>query len=65
MFFIGFFKILTLTDELFFRKFAPELPVVLYHGSQQERQELRSKHLGETHTITVSKLLAILCYIFL
>jgi len=34
------------------KKFAPELPVVLYHGSQQERQELRSKHLGETHTIT-------------
>jgi len=34
------------------KKFAPELPVVLYHGSQAERQELRSKHLGETHTIT-------------
>ena len=55
MFFYLIFLILTQTDELFFRKFAPELPVVLYHGSQQERQELRSKHLGETHTITVSK----------
>jgi len=33
------------------KKFAPELPVVLYHGSQAERQELRSKHLDEVHII--------------
>jgi len=33
------------------RKFAPELPVVLYHGSKEEREELRSKHLGEVHII--------------
>ena len=38
----------------YFRKFAPELPVVLYHGSQAERQELRSKHLDEVHIIKVS-----------
>ena len=38
----------------YFRKFAPELPVVLYHGSQAERQELRSKHLDEVHIIKVT-----------
>ena len=38
----------------YFRKFAPELPVVLYHGSQTERKELRSKHLDEVHIIKVT-----------
>lgn len=33
------------------KKFAPELRAVLYHGSAPVRQELRRKHLNETHTI--------------
>ena len=34
-------------------KFAPLLPVVLYHGNAVEREELRNKNLKIIHTITV------------
>ena len=33
-------------------KFAPLLPVVLYHGSAAVREELRNEHLKKIHTIT-------------
>ena len=49
-----FYGLLMIYLFAYFRKFAPELPVVLYHGSQAERQELRSKHLDEVHIIKVT-----------
>ncbi len=34
-----------------FKKFAPSLPVVLYHGSQKERAEKRRQFINERHEI--------------
>jgi len=38
-----------------FKRFSPKVPVMLYHGSREERQELRG-HLGETWTADESPL---------
>ena len=38
-----------------FKKFAPKLPTVLYHGSAAEREELRNTHLPKRITIEVYK----------
>ena len=35
------------------KKFAPKLPVILYHGSAPDRKVLRQQHLKEVHTIEV------------
>jgi ATP-dependent DNA helicase len=34
-----------------FKKFAPLLPAVLYHGNAKEREDLRGLHLAEVHKI--------------
>ena len=34
-----------------FNKFAPNLPAVLYHGSQKDRMDIRQKYLNEVHEI--------------
>ena len=34
-----------------FKRFAPSLPVVEYHGSKEERELIRRKHLSKVHTI--------------
>ena len=35
-----------------FNRFSPSLPVVLYHGSKEERAEIRRKELSRTKTVT-------------
>ncbi len=37
-----------------FRKWLPSCPVLLYHGSKQERAELRKKHMSLSNTKNVS-----------
>ena len=34
-----------------FNKFAPLMPVVLYHGSQKEREAIRNEHMAEMHQL--------------
>ena len=34
-----------------FKKFCPDFPVILYHGSKQERAELRTRHLPTSQPI--------------
>ena len=34
-----------------FNKFAPLLPVVLYHGNAKEREALRNSHIKEVHQL--------------
>jgi len=35
-----------------FNRFAPSLPVVLYHGTKEERAEIRRQHLSKSHNLT-------------
>ena len=42
----------TLTNwESEFKKWAPSVPVVLYHGSKQERQKMRTKHMPKSELL--------------
>ena len=43
-----------------FNRFAPKLPVVRYHGTSKQREELRAAHLTEEIDIKVDTLLDLL-----
>ena len=43
-----------------FNRFAPKLPVVRYHGTSKQREELRAAHLTEEVDIKVGTLLNLL-----
>jgi len=38
-----------------FERFTPDVPVVLYHGTQEERAEMREKRLGMSQSRTPKK----------